>query len=224
MAGLVSEAAQQANRIAGEGVVAVREAVASMHSIRQRMQSIAENILALSAQSQQIGDIIATVSDLADQSNLLALNAAIEASRAGEQGKGFAVVAQEIRNLAEQSKTATGQVRKILSDIQRATNVAVLSTEQGSRGVDSGADLIDRTGRTIEELAETVQSASRSAAQVSASVRQHAVGMEQIGAAMTNINQATAQSLAASGDTRNAVANLTTLAIRLDTLVAQYQL
>ena len=97
-------------------------------------RAIAEHILALSEQTQQIGEIIAAVNDLADQSNLLALNAAIEASRAGEQGRGFAVVAHEIRSLAEQSKAATAQVRTILSDIQRATNAAVMATEQGTKG------------------------------------------------------------------------------------------
>jgi methyl-accepting chemotaxis protein len=223
MASVVSDAAQQANRVAGDGVASVREAVAGMDAIRQRVQSIAENILALSEQSQQIGEIITSVSDLADQSNLLALNAAIEASRAGEQGKGFAVVAQEIRSLAEQSKAATGQVRTILSDIQRATNAAVMATEQGTKGVDAGAHLIDRAGGTIEQLAEAVQEAARSAAQISASVRQHAVGMEQIASAMANINQATSQSVAATNDTRQAAENLTSLAGRFGTLVANYR-
>ena len=87
--------------------------------------SIAESIVQLSEQSHAIGQIIATVSDWREQSNLLAVNAAIEAARAGEQGKSFGVVAHEIRSLAEQSKQATGQVRTILSDIQKATNIAV---------------------------------------------------------------------------------------------------
>ena len=90
----------------------------------------AENILALAEQAQAIGDIIATVNDIAEQTNLLALNAAIEASRAGEHGKGFAVVAGEVKALADQSKKATVQVRQILGEIQKATNKAVLSTEE----------------------------------------------------------------------------------------------
>ena len=97
------------------------------------MANIAETILALSEQTQQIGDIIATVNDIADQSNLLALNAAIEAARAGEAGKGFAVVAGEVRSLAEQSRQATAQVKEILGDIQKATNTAVMVTEEGTK-------------------------------------------------------------------------------------------
>src|SRR5581483_7264454 len=146
MAGVMYEAAQQAERVVGEGVAPVRDAREGMAEIRQKVQFIAETILALSEQSAQIGEIIAAVSDLADQSNLLALNAAIEANRAGEQGKGFAVVAQEIRSLAEQSKGATGQVRTILSDIHRATQAAVLATEQGTKGADGGVRVVERAG------------------------------------------------------------------------------
>jgi methyl-accepting chemotaxis protein len=224
MAGTVAETAKRASGIAVEGVAAVAHATAGMGDIRQRVQSIAENILALSEQSQQIGDIIATVNDLADQSNLLALNAAIEASRAGEQGKGFTVVATEIRTLAEGSKAATAQVRTILSDIQRATNAAVMATEQGTKGVDAGSRLIEDAGLTIDALAEAIRHAAQSATQIAASVTQHSVGMEQIAVAMTDINQATSQSLAATKNTEQAAHHLTGLADRLSTMVVHYHL
>lgn len=224
LAQLVTETANQANRVADDGVSAVRDATEVMADIRERTQSTAENILALSEQSQQIGEIIATVSDLADQSNLLALNAAIEAARAGEQGKGFGVVAQEIRTLAEGSKAATAQVRTILSDIQRATNAAVMATEQGTKGVDTGVRTIEQVGQTIDDLAEAIRQAAGSASQITASVRQHAVGMEQIAAAMGDINSATAQSLSAVTNTQQAAANLNDLAGRLNGVTSQYQM
>jgi methyl-accepting chemotaxis protein len=223
MAMVVSDTAQEASRVAGDGVEAAQHAADGMADLREKVESIAENILALSEQSQKIGDIITTVSDLADQSNLLALNAAIEASRAGEQGKGFAVVATEIRNLAEQSKAATTQVRTILGDIQRATNATVLSTEQGTRGVDDGIRLVEKTGQTIGQLAHVIDQASQSAHLIAASVRQHSVGMEQVAAAMLNINQATAHNLSATADTRKAAEHLTTLAGGLTRAVAQYR-
>jgi methyl-accepting chemotaxis protein len=219
----VSDNAQLANRVASDGVSAIRGTVTGMTDIQTRVQVIAENILALSEQSQQIGEIIATVNDLADQSNLLALNAAIEASRAGEHGKGFAVVAQEIRHLAEQSKAATARVRTILSDVQRATNAAVMATEQGTKGVDNGIALINQAGGTIGELAEVVQRAGQSTQQIAAAVRQHLVGTEQIAVAMGNINQTSSQNLAATTNTRRAAENLTDLVSRLNTLVTQYQ-
>ena len=223
MAMVVSDTAQEASRVAGDGVQAAQHAADGMADLREKVESIAENILALSEQSQKIGEIITTVSDLADQSNLLALNAAIEASRAGEQGKGFAVVATEIRNLAEQSKAATAQVRTILGDIQRATNATVLSTEQGTRGVDDGIRLVEKTGQTIGELAHVIDQASQSAHLIAASVRQHSVGMEQVAAAMVNINQATTHNLSATADTRKAAEHLTTLAGGLTRTVAQYK-
>lgn len=223
MAMVVSDTAQEASRVAVDGVRAAQHAADGMADLRQKVESIAENILALSEQSQKIGEIIATVSDLADQSNLLALNAAIEASRAGEQGKGFAVVAAEIRNLAEQSKAATSQVRTILGDIQRATNATVLSTEQGTRGVDDGMRLVEQTGNTIGELAHVIDQASQSAYQIAASVRQHSLGMEQVAAAMVNINQATTHNLSATADTRKAAEHLTDLAHGLTRAVAQYR-
>jgi methyl-accepting chemotaxis protein len=219
----VAATAREADRIATEGVTAVQDATGGMANIREKVESIADQILALSEQSQQIGEIIATVGDLADQSNMLALNAAIEATRAGEHGRGFAVVAQEIRALAEQSKAATAQVRAILSDVQRATNAAVMATEQGTKGVDAGAQLIDRAGETITGLAAVIQDASMSAQQITAAVRQHSIGMEQIVAAMTDISRATNQNLKATSSTQQAAEELTTLAKRLAAVIAGYR-
>jgi methyl-accepting chemotaxis protein len=219
----VAATSREADRIAAQGVAAVQAATGGMANIREKVESIADQILALSEQSQQIGEIIATVGDLADQSNMLALNAAIEATRAGEHGRGFAVVAQEIRVLAEQSKAATAQVRAILSDVQRATNAAVMATEQGTKGVDAGADLIDRAGETITGLASVIQDASTSAQQITAAVRQHSIGMEQIVAAMTDISRVTSQNLKATSSTQDAAEELTILAKRLAAVIAGYR-
>jgi methyl-accepting chemotaxis protein len=219
----VAATAREADRIAAEGVTAIQDATVGMTHIRERVESIADQILALSEQSQQIGEIIATVGDLADQSNMLALNAAIEAARAGEHGRGFAVVAQEIRVLAEQSKLATAQVRSILSDIQRVTNAAVMATEQGTKGVDAGAILIDRAGETITGLAEVIQDASISAQQITAAVQQHSIGMDQIVAAMIDIQRVTEQNQVAGSASRQAAEALIELAQRLSTSVGRYR-
>ena len=125
-----------------------------MLSIRDQVQNIASTILELSEKTQQIGGIIATVDDFAEQSSMLALNASIEAARAGEQGKAFAVVAAEVKKLAEQSQQATDKVRNILSEIQRATHSAVMVTEEGSKRVDRGVGLIETAGQIVAELVE----------------------------------------------------------------------
>ncbi|OGA78204.1 MAG: hypothetical protein A3G27_11710 [Betaproteobacteria bacterium RIFCSPLOWO2_12_FULL_66_14] len=124
----VADSAQKAAQISQSGRKSTEDVGAGMTRIRQQMDAIAASMGRLSEQSQTIGQIIATVEDLAAQSNLLAVNAAIEAAKAGEHGKGFGVVAQEVKSLAEQSRQATTQVRTILSDIQKATTDAVLAT------------------------------------------------------------------------------------------------
>jgi methyl-accepting chemotaxis protein len=223
LAQTINEQSQGVNRVATAGAEAAKAAIDGMSEIRARVQQIAENILALSEQTQQIGEIIATVNDIADQSNLLALNAAIEASRAGDQGKGFAVVAQEIRLLAEQSKGATSQVKSILGEIQRATNSAVMTTEQGIKVADAGVDSIARVSSVIDELQGAIQNAAYNAQLISASVRQHSIGMEQISSAMSNISTATEENLISTRHTRDSAQSLAELAGRLRELTSKYQ-
>ena len=146
----VFESAQRSVTVAKTGKKSVDDAIGGMQGIQERMGFIADRIVKLSEQSQAIGDIIATVNDLAEQSNLLAVNAAIEAAKAGEHGKGFAVVAQEVKNLATQSKQATAQVRNILGEIQKATTAAVLATEQGSKAVETGVKQSGEAGEVIQ--------------------------------------------------------------------------
>ena len=209
--------------VSQSGRQVIQDTIVSMQSIKTRVESIAENILALSEQTQQIGEIIATVNDIATQSNILALNASVEAARAGEYGKGFAVVAVEVRNLAEQSRQATAQVKAILSDIQKATNATVMATEEGSKGVEEGVQLAAQTQEVIEQLAAVIEESAQAATQVVAGGRQQSTGVEQIAVAMQNINQATTQSLASTRQAEKAARNLNDLARSLSELVEQYQ-
>jgi methyl-accepting chemotaxis protein len=215
--------AKDAVQTAETGRAAINETVSSMTDIRLKVRSIAQTILSLSEQTQAIGEITTTVNDLADQSNLLALNAAIEAARAGEAGKGFAVVAGEVRNLAEQSRAATAEVKGILFDIQRAVDEGVAVTEDGSRGVDSGVELVNRAGGVIDELAAAVHKAAQAAQQIVASVEQQGTAMEQIQEAMHDIDQATGHSATSAQKTQEAVENINELAARMESLAAQYR-
>ena len=219
----VAEIAQKTAQASETGKKSVGESIDLMSRIREQMESIAESIVRLGEQSQTIGDIIATVNDLAEQSNLLSVNAAIEAARAGEQGKGFAVVAQEVKSLAEQSKQATGQVRTILGDIQKATNSAVMATEQGSKAVDAGVAQSTRAGETIRLLVESIAEAAQASTQIAASSQQQLVGMEQIVLAMDNIKTASTQNVAGARQTEQSAQNLHELGQKLKNLLQEFQ-
>ncbi len=220
----VSSAAQRTVEVARAGQKAVRDTLESMTQIKERVEGIAENILTLSEQTQQIGEIIATVNDIAAQSNILALNASIEAARAGEHGKGFAVVAVEVRNLAEQSRQATAQVKAILSEIQRATNATVMATEEGTKKVEAGVLLIAQMQQTIGQLSGVINEAAQAATQVVAGGRQQMSGIEQIALAIANINQSTVQNLAGTRQTEKSAQSLNVLAGNLAATVAQYRI
>lgn len=220
----VAEAAQRTVNVSRKGQQALQDTVKAMAQIKTRVEGISENILALSQQTQQISAIISTVNEIASQSNVLALNASVEAARAGEHGKGFAVVAVEVRNLAQQSKQATEQVRAILSDIQKATTSTVMVTEDGVKGVDAGVQSAAQTREVITQLAGVIDESAQAAMQVAAGGRQQASGMEQVALSMQNISQAMIQSLSSTRQAEKAAQDLHDLARSLTEMVEQYQL
>lgn len=217
----VGDAVQRTQEVGKAGRKAVEDSIAALGTVQEQVEATAENILALAEQAQAIGEIIATVNDIAEQTNLLALNAAIEASRAGEHGRGFAVVAGEVKALADQSKKATSQVRQILGEIQKATNTAVLSTEEVTKGVASAAKIAGQGGQTIKALTDTLSEAAQATAQIVASAGQQATGMAQIHQAMKNIDQVARQNLAAMRQAEQAAQNLTALGGQLTELVGK---
>jgi methyl-accepting chemotaxis protein len=219
----VADNAQVAVTISQDGSQSVQESIEAMRRIQEQMESIAESIVRLSEQGHAIGEIIATVNDLAEQSNLLAVNATIEAAKAGEQGKGFAVVAQEVKSLAAQSKQATAQVRGILGEIQKATSAAVTTTERGSREVEAGDKLSTKLDEVIHGLNDSISEAARAATQIAASSQQQLVGMDQIALAMQNIREASTQNVASNKQTEAAAQNLHQVGLRLKELVGQYR-
>jgi methyl-accepting chemotaxis protein len=221
--GEVAVLAQVAVKVGEEGAQAVESIMKGMQNIREKVDLIAQNILTLSEQTQQIGEITSAVNDIADQSNLLALNATIEAAKAGEQGKGFAVVAEEVRNLAEQSKQSTAKVRTILGEIQKATNAAVMASEQGTKGVDTGMVLAEKAGDVIRKLAENIRTSAQSVQQISASANQQSVGMDQIAQAMREMDQSTKQFVVSAKEMEGAATGLNNLAGQLKRLTDSFK-
>lgn len=146
----------------------VKTNIEKMITLRQKIQIIAELILELSERTQQIGDTVGIVEDIAEQTNMLALNAAVEAARAGEHGKGFSVVATEIRKLADESKQATTKIISLIKDIQQATNSTVMATEEGSKEIEIGVGLADSINTNIDALIKLIHEVNVSAEEICA--------------------------------------------------------
>ena len=219
----VAELGQRSVEISQTGLKSIEDTVNGMNRIKEQVESIADMVVRLSEQSQAIGEIIATVNDLAEQSNLLAVNASIEAAKAGEQGKGFAVVAQEIRSLAAQSKQATTQVRNILFDVQKAISSAVMATDLGSRAVEEGVRLSTQAGEAIDVLAQSVTESTNAAIQIAASSQQQLIGMDQVVSAMENIRESTLQMASSTKQTEKSAHDLHNLGQRLQGIVKFYK-
>jgi len=218
----VSDGAQRTAEVAQSGRDAVDDVASGMRRTREQVEVVAASIMRLNEQSKAIGEIIAAVLDLTDQSKLLAVNAAIEAGRAGEHGRGFAVVAQEVKSLADQSKDATAKIRAILSEIQNATAEAVLATEQGTKAVDAGVAQSAKAGESIRVLAESIELAAQAAVQIAATSQQHLAGVSQVATAMESIKLATAQNASGIRQAEVAAKNVTELGQKLNALVGKY--
>lgn len=219
----VASDAQQAVEISTAGTRATKDTTDKMNHIKEQMASIGETVVKLSRQSQAIEAIIASVQDLADQSNLLAVNASIEAARAGDQGRGFAVVAHEIKSLAEQSRDATTQVRSILEETRKWVSAVVMAAEEGGKAVEAGVVQSAVAGESIHSLAGSLAASSQSAQIIDTSAEQQFVGIDQVAQAMTNIEHAMQQNLAGMTQLEGAARRLEELGESLKGVVERYR-
>ena len=215
--------ARKSEDLSKEGEYAVQQTLAAMGNLGDQVKAIALSITELSERTLQIGDIMGSVKDLAEQSNLLALNASIEAAKAGEHGKGFAVVALEMRNLAEQSKLAAGQVKAILGEVQKGTRQAVAATEEGSKRALATITLAQGSGRSIAGLTEVLKESSLAGRQIAGNTRQQTIGVEQIVSAINQLSTSMNESLAGTRSIERVATSLTTLSHRLSELTNRYE-
>nr|WP_301662703.1 Cache 3/Cache 2 fusion domain-containing protein [Methanoculleus sp. FWC-SCC1] len=218
----VSEKAMTALDVSKDGQKSIRELMNGITQIQRQMDTIRMNVIKLSEQSQAVGEIIATVTDISEQSNLLAVNASIEAAKAGEYGRGFAVVANEIHNLAEQSKKATANIRVILTDIQRGVSSTMTSTEEGARSMANAVSLTSDAREAIEVLTRSIADSSHEAVEIAASTQEQVAGVDQISLAMENIRDAAQNNLEIAKKAENTAEDLHELGVRLQKISQQY--
>lgn len=220
----VAESAQRAVKVSEAGQTAVENSLIRINLIRDQMKSVDASVEALSRYSQTIENIIFTMQDLADQSNLLAVNASIEAARAGEQGKGFAVVAHEIKSLADHSKKAANDVRLILQDMEKSISGVVKASEDVSLSIQAGADDSLTVSDSIKTLTLSVEAAAKAANIIRDSSEQQFQGVDQASQAMSQLQQAITQSGQDTTQLENAAKRMVDLGGQLREMVDHYRI
>lgn len=211
----VSNASTRTVAIAQEGRLAVQGIIDSMSDIKNRVQIIEQNIRDLAERTERIGQIITTVNEIANQSNLLALNASIEANRAAEHGEGFAVVAQEMRRMAALSKAATIQVKSILEEVQLATTQTVRATGESAQSIEQDLRLAAEARTAIDRLSQVVDESAQAATLMLDVGRQQMSGVDSVVVAVQSINDTTNQYLANTQVVEDAVRQMEELTRRL---------
>ena len=217
----VADSSSRSARAGRQGRESVEATLQHIVHVQETTGSVANGIVALAEQVQAVGGVVTTVADVADQTNLLAFNAALEASRAGEHGASFGVVADQIRELAEQARLATIEVRSILGDILRATRKAVRSMREGSRSVDDALDVAQATDHALRTLTEEIDASTRYGSQIAAAANQQVAGTQHILESMRNVDAFTRESLSAARHAQEAAEALDELAKRLDGALAE---
>ncbi|WP_119395887.1 methyl-accepting chemotaxis protein [Salinibius halmophilus] len=216
--------AERAVGIAKKGADVVQNTINGMDTIREQIQDTSKRIKRLGESSQEIGDIVSLINDIADQTNILALNAAIQASMAGDAGRGFAVVADEVQRLAERSSAATKQIEALVKTIQSDTNEAVISMESTTSEVVRGARLAQDAGVALEEIENVSKSLAELIQNISNAARQQASSAGHISNTMNVIQDITSQTSAGTMATARSIGDLAGLASEMRASVAGFKL
>jgi twitching motility protein PilJ len=218
-----AEAARRALDAAEQGNRAVRDTLEGMQRIRASVQATAKKIKSLGDRSLEISEIINVINDITEQTNLLALNAAIEAARAGEAGRGFAVVADEVRKLAEHSRSATKDIAALIKAIQAETNEAVVVMEEGTREVEVGTGLADQAGKALEAISSVVRQSAELVQEISLASKQQVRGTEGVAHAMQIISGITRETTQGARQTASTVGHMVRLSEQLNEALAQFR-
>ncbi|MCS6291613.1 MAG: methyl-accepting chemotaxis protein [Nitrospira sp.] len=222
--GKAATLAQETVKTAKDGGSVVSDTISGMQQLSDAVSSSATIISELGKSSDQIGEIVRVIEDIADQTNLLALNAAIEAARAGEQGRGFAVVADEVRKLAERTTKATKEIGDMIRQIQQDTRGAVESMQQGTVKVTSGVDLVNRTGEALSRIVEMVSESADMIRQIAVASEEQSVATQQIANDIENVAKVTKESASGANESAKASHDLSQLATELQGIVGSFKL
>ncbi len=221
---LSAEAAQEARRNAISGQQSVRQTIDGMMLIRENVQETAKKIKRLGERSNEIGEIVRIIEDIADQTNLLALNAAIQSAMAGEHGRGFAVVADEIRLLAERSTESTKRIATLVKSIQVDTYEAVVAMEDSTQEVVKGSQLADEAGRSLNSIYGAVERQAQMIEGIARSANEQTSVSESVAVAMSQISEITQQTNAGAQEATVSVSYLAELAEQLRASVSTFRL
>ncbi|KAF0218664.1 MAG: methyl-accepting chemotaxis [Geobacteraceae bacterium] len=220
----VSESAGNTNGSAITGATVVQETVAGMNRIAERVKVSAQTVGSLGNRSDQIGEIIATIEDIADQTNLLALNAAIEAARAGEQGRGFAVVADEVRALAERTTRATKEIGEMIKSIQQETREAVKSMEEGVQEVEKGTADAARSGKALQDIQDQIGHVTMQINQIATAAEEQTATTREITGNVQQISDIVCETSKKVQESAGAASMLAQMAKELEQLVGRFKL
>lgn len=223
-AGTSADVALKSVEIAHKGAETVRRNIEGMDAIREAIQETSKRIKRLGESSQQIGEIVTLITEIAERTNNLALNAAIQASSAGEAGRGFAVVADEVQRLAERAGNATKQISALVETIQTDTNEAVSSMEQSTAGVVAGAKLAEDAGNALTEIESVSKQLADLITSISREASEQASTAVNISESMNVIKRITMETSEGTNETAKSIVNLNELANALQTSVAGFKL
>ncbi len=223
-AGSTADQAKNAGQIAEDGGKVISETIEGMNRIAIVVTKAAETVQELGKSSDQIGEIVQVIDDIADQTNLLALNAAIEAARAGEQGRGFAVVADEVRKLAERTTKATKEIADMIKRIQKETKGAVESIQQGTAEAQKGKSLAAKAGESLKQIITGSSAVLDRATQVAAASEEQSATAEQISRNIEAINNVAQESAAGVQQIARAAEDLNRLTDNLQNLVSRFNI
>jgi twitching motility protein PilJ len=216
--------AERAVGIASNGSQVVHDTIHGMDSIRGQIQETSKRIKRLGESSQEIGDIVSLINDIADQTNILSLNAAIQASMAGDAGRGFAVVADEVQRLAERSSAATKQIAALVKAIQTDTHEAVTSMEQTTAEVVNGAKRAQDAGVALEEIENVSRTLAELIQSISNAARKQAASAGHVSNTMNVIQAITVKTAQSTDHTAKSIGNLASMAEAMKDSVEGFKL